>query len=89
MMEQDADKLKQWVDGMSIEQLKALYRWVFLAYMNRLREGVIDNDAVSQTVGGLAMASLLQTTESGGTVEIPSLGIKISVDKSSGDLAHD
>jgi len=80
MTVEDADKLKQWVDSMSIEQLKMLYRWVFLAYMNRLREGETDNDAVSQTVGGLAMASLLQTTDSGGTVEIPSLGIKITVE---------
>ncbi len=37
MTEQDTYTLKQWVDSMSIEQLKTLYRWVFLAYMNRLR----------------------------------------------------
>ena len=37
MTQQDADRLKGWVDGLSRQQLGLLWRWIMREYMERCR----------------------------------------------------
>lgn len=36
MTQQDADKMKEWVESLDIDQLAKLYRWIFTHYFYRL-----------------------------------------------------
>lgn len=36
---EDADRLKVWIAGLTVEQFGLFWRWVTIAYFNRLRQG--------------------------------------------------
>jgi hypothetical protein len=39
MTQEDADRLRVWIAGLTVEQFGLFWRWVTIAYFNRLRQG--------------------------------------------------